>query len=744
MSHRAFSPSGSHAAGSSASFGSAYANPAVASIPSIKSHSQAPFSSAFGSLSSASSSNGSMQFGALPASDSNSWGSQVLGSLNSGFAPGSNAYGALPGSSAYASGPPHVSTSSRPITMNDVSSMPLYYAPSMPSGSEGNSSASSPSWSQLSAPQEDASVQLPLNSALKQSDRMARISTGAALGRTNAAGSSAVTISPAVAPRSGTLSSQSPSSGSAPSTRFVPQSSALSPFQPSGLFQPPPQNSGMLPGFPSVSAHDPSPSGLSPHGIVFVPARADAPLPDMSRQNFTLLPSKAVPIRPSAPELGDQLQNLQILPPSSAVAAASAKPPTEVLLRAAQNPSPVAVAPASVASAQVAPKIEPPPSSVQKPQVQPVQPASAKVVGGALPAFPSSSDVSAAPISLAPVPAEAFPPLVAPVAASSSAAPAAPKWTLDITEIPLSPADANRSLVFVGCPGKLTESSVMKDLQAIGANLPAAQMGEATWSRGSFVMSFQHRKHAISFHKRLHNTKVSGTQNMKYFCEIHNPPHTAIAKIFRDAGKPNPLDRKAVANPSAAPSAPAPIYEAVASSSAKAPVSAPAQAAARLPSFGGPAAPASASPYASPAAAAAKKKIPAPVPAAVPAAKPTAAAAKKVPASPANKPAQPSSSGSFTIGGVVFEEITQSEWNPFYQTQNMLVDRKDLECQICLEEISKGQVLATLFCLCQYHQRCIDDWFNTCVHVKHKKYPECPTHQDFIEQNISMGTITLH
>ncbi|XP_054164427.1 E3 ubiquitin-protein ligase znrf2-like [Oppia nitens] len=42
--------------------------------------------------------------------------------------------------------------------------------------------------------------------------------------------------------------------------------------------------------------------------------------------------------------------------------------------------------------------------------------------------------------------------------------------------------------------------------------------------------------------------------------------------------------------------------------------------------------------------------------------------------------------------------------------EDMLTEDKG-ECVICLEELNKGNIIARLPCLCIYHKRCIDAWF---------------------------------
>lgn len=42
--------------------------------------------------------------------------------------------------------------------------------------------------------------------------------------------------------------------------------------------------------------------------------------------------------------------------------------------------------------------------------------------------------------------------------------------------------------------------------------------------------------------------------------------------------------------------------------------------------------------------------------------------------------------------------------------EDILTDAKG-ECVICLEDLSPGDVIARLPCLCIYHKGCIDQWF---------------------------------
>lgn len=42
--------------------------------------------------------------------------------------------------------------------------------------------------------------------------------------------------------------------------------------------------------------------------------------------------------------------------------------------------------------------------------------------------------------------------------------------------------------------------------------------------------------------------------------------------------------------------------------------------------------------------------------------------------------------------------------------EDVLTDEKG-ECVICLEDLEQGHLIARLPCLCIYHKRCIDNWF---------------------------------
>ncbi|KAI1285447.1 E3 ubiquitin-protein ligase ZNRF1 [Halotydeus destructor] len=43
--------------------------------------------------------------------------------------------------------------------------------------------------------------------------------------------------------------------------------------------------------------------------------------------------------------------------------------------------------------------------------------------------------------------------------------------------------------------------------------------------------------------------------------------------------------------------------------------------------------------------------------------------------------------------------------------EDILTDDKGDECVICLEDLSQGDTIARLPCLCIYHKNCIDSWF---------------------------------
>eukprot|EP01137_Pigoraptor_chileana_P000079 Opistho-2@35654 len=58
-----------------------------------------------------------------------------------------------------------------------------------------------------------------------------------------------------------------------------------------------------------------------------------------------------------------------------------------------------------------------------------------------------------------------------------------------------------------------------------------------------------------------------------------------------------------------------------------------------------------------------------------------------------------------------------------YNTETLQIDLPgEIECQICLEEFTTGQVVARLGCLCMFHKRCVDGWF--------RKSRSCPSHPD--------------
>lgn len=57
---------------------------------------------------------------------------------------------------------------------------------------------------------------------------------------------------------------------------------------------------------------------------------------------------------------------------------------------------------------------------------------------------------------------------------------------------------------------------------------------------------------------------------------------------------------------------------------------------------------------------------------------------------------------------------------PYKATEKDCVD--SAECTICLEEFEVGVDMARLECLCRFHRRCIDAWF--------ERHPgQCPMHQ---------------
>jgi len=771
MSHR-LGPSGRSLPPNPASgIGSAYVSQVAPSVPSLKSQSQAPFASVFGASAPSSSNSGTLQFGSLPSADSVGWGSQVRGSLGSVVPTGSNAPGL-----SHSSGTPSqpiLLTRSGPVVI-DWSSVSQPYPPhgsNLFNEFESSADVASASAPKLYPVQGDPTISLPPTSQVSQSDRLVRLSTGAYLGRSNAAGSSAVSISPAVSPTAVSSSSASPSSSTAPSSILPSSSSSPQPsyaplqsvqkpnpaYASSSRFVP---NSGSLPGFSSFpSSQQYGSASVNHEGMVLIPSRADAPLPMLSSHEVQLLPSTAAPNRDFIQLSANSVHNLAINPPSPSSTTTTA---TTQLGGAAKSPSPSSASPSAYSAPLVA--------SV----------ASAKLVVGSLPSFPGQNEPDAQQAAKPSLPSFASSlssssPSSAAVAspssssrASSSISPApaqqqAPvKWKLDITQIPLTPADANRFLVFVGCAGPLNEAGVLEDLRLVGAILPAALRTEETWNRGSFVMSYAQRKYALTFFKRLNGTKVSGSHtNQVYICELHSPPHTTIAKLFRDAGWPNPLDRKAFSSSAAASSSSSASSVAFTSSYA---ASSPTvqqqqqQPVTRLPSFGGPSAPVSASPYASPsssspAAGAAKKKSPAPVPvsyaaAANPSSSASSVAAPSSPAKKASSASKPATTTTTTsapriINGVLFEDIVQSEWNKYYLVQSLMVGQEDLECHICLEDMVPGQAIVTLNCLCRFHQRCINGWFDQCVHKMHKEYPRCPTHEDAIADSIT-SSILLH
>lgn len=55
-----------------------------------------------------------------------------------------------------------------------------------------------------------------------------------------------------------------------------------------------------------------------------------------------------------------------------------------------------------------------------------------------------------------------------------------------------------------------------------------------------------------------------------------------------------------------------------------------------------------------------------------------------------------------------------------------LKDSIDKECEICFEDLVAGDRVATLDCLCIYHEKCIVAWFNA-QETKHG-LKSCPVH----------------
>ncbi|OTF83204.1 E3 ubiquitin-protein ligase znrf1-like protein [Euroglyphus maynei] len=58
---------------------------------------------------------------------------------------------------------------------------------------------------------------------------------------------------------------------------------------------------------------------------------------------------------------------------------------------------------------------------------------------------------------------------------------------------------------------------------------------------------------------------------------------------------------------------------------------------------------------------------------------------------------------------------------PFNYNEDILTEDKG-ECVICLEDMLNGEKIARLPCLCIYHKKCIDAWFNV-----NRSCPEHPT-----------------
>lgn len=195
---------------------------------------------------------------------------------------------------------------------------------------------------------------------------------------------------------------------------------------------------------------------------------------------------------------------------------------------------------------------------------------------------------------------------------------------------------------------------------------------------------------------------------------------------------------------------------------------APAKTRGTLPSFGGPAASVSASPYAKAGSAkVAAPHAPQPKRAAVPAPGPKKSGKRANSAEPASAQgdapalhAHSSPSGSapntaspspmaveryrapispgHMVGPIYFEEMKYGKWNGCYVLDNILQDEKDTDCIICFESFAAGQTIATLPCMCRFHQKCIDNWFFEREKLKETQ-PRCPTHKDAIATAIIAG-----
>lgn len=81
-------------------------------------------------------------------------------------------------------------------------------------------------------------------------------------------------------------------------------------------------------------------------------------------------------------------------------------------------------------------------------------------------------------------------------------------------------------------------------------------------------------------------------------------------------------------------------------------------------------------------------------------------------------------SGTGTAGSPGAPSSAARRWRtgmfPYKATEKDCVD--DAECTICLEEFEVGVDMARLECLCRFHRRCIDAWF--------QGHPgQCPIHQ---------------
>ncbi|KAG7255335.1 hypothetical protein CRUP_035656, partial [Coryphaenoides rupestris] len=56
------------------------------------------------------------------------------------------------------------------------------------------------------------------------------------------------------------------------------------------------------------------------------------------------------------------------------------------------------------------------------------------------------------------------------------------------------------------------------------------------------------------------------------------------------------------------------------------------------------------------------------------------------------------------------------------EPQEDVLTKDGAECAICLEDLSQGDTIARLPCLCVYHKGCIDEWFEV-----NRSCPEHPS-----------------